>query len=1154
MMTFLRRALTTILFSLIVAGNVHAARHESSFTSCFIQVLNRLLGRVQAQSAKLAPNIEKRHVYFDSLDELFGAFSNGLVPDLNQPSQREAFELYRRLRFGDPNAYLNATTTEEIAEEINQHPELKKEPFREYQLMTVNRIYPVTSELKSFIDSQLVSAGQVRSNLFQVEANSGYWKKVFQYQEPEVSTVRKLRPHATEEEKSAYRQEIKKIKEQAKQDWERFLDKRIAPAERAFLNDSGVSAQQRARRLYGILKEEQSRMSADKRDIRPISQSIIDLIHTLGYSDPLIAQQLKSADGLERLEAYRKILDQRDAFAMELGFDQHFQQVLHDLGTPVAITTPSGIESEKSLAETLKKLRDSVLTAAQVSSAQTGDSTIRTVRHLSLIESPYRTCLGGSDCSSRSYLTRALDPNYHYFTITNSKGESSGQMTVVLGEGRPMTLKGGSKRKVAFIDKVQNVPLNEIPLMIEAIRKSVKEKGYLLVIPNASGDHNGISNEAGTRAFMEKEVGRIADQRIYGFKPHPHSYSFPKGHSRAEDQLISKAVAPLVLSDGVQMIPGELKSDWRILEDQTPFKLSNLIQSSIDLKNSPKVEDKIRYIHSMVMLQEHGLESDPEFKTVITNWMQDNTQSLQLRKGALLDLWKSEPLGHLLQKFSPAEGLQILQNFLETPRYRDRIRIEKIAAAEFFVLARENKSVRQQLAELFYPQFRQVLHPMLFKILDANEIDNQQAKKLLNDLIAVVVEQDISQLASVLKATSYSSLKKWTEEELPAVVASLFPGEQSFSKAGLRMLYSQDDSLQNFGKKFIEKRPHLAQSRSSLAQLIRENWKESSLTNWVRSEKTDPIIKTEVVLSHFGLKTSLGEDRYEKIIQELPDRQMKMIQDRIKEKTHLGIFRNLSGARQLLDQATLESFNFVSLNFPKKGIQVELGSPQDEPGRGFGENLHEVVLTQPFEIQVTPVTQGQWLLVMGDNPASFKLSGPVHQIDGKSHVVFINRPVENVSWMEAQAYIERMNELDPEYQYRLPTEAEWEYAARAWNSAPYSYGGDPAELDQYGWFSKNSGGITQDVARLKPNAFGLYDMHGNVAEWVQDEWQRQLPEHSINPLVRHDGTYRVYRGGGAKHDPARLRSAQRNYMSPRQSSSYLGFRLVRVPRLARISH
>ena len=217
-----------------------------------------------------------------------------------------------------------------------------------------------------------------------------------------------------------------------------------------------------------------------------------------------------------------------------------------------------------------------------------------------------------------------------------------------------------------------------------------------------------------------------------------------------------------------------------------------------------------------------------------------------------------------------------------------------------------------------------------------------------------------------------------------------------------------------------------------------------------------------------------------------------------------------------------------------------MGSPADEPGRDESEIQHEVTLTQPFYMQATEVTQRQWRAVMGSDPSAFQSCGD-------------DCPVENVSWDHVQVFIAALNRLG-EGTYRLPSEAEWEYAARAGSTTAFANGeitvtdggGDP-NLDVMGWYFHNSGGTPHPVAGKQPNAWGLYDMHGNVAEWCQD-WIWAYPwEPVTDPTGPSSGSLRVTRGGHWIHYARYCRSAVRVGAYPFSPGDAVGFRLVALP-------
>jgi formylglycine-generating enzyme required for sulfatase activity len=207
-----------------------------------------------------------------------------------------------------------------------------------------------------------------------------------------------------------------------------------------------------------------------------------------------------------------------------------------------------------------------------------------------------------------------------------------------------------------------------------------------------------------------------------------------------------------------------------------------------------------------------------------------------------------------------------------------------------------------------------------------------------------------------------------------------------------------------------------------------------------------------------------------------------------------------------------------------------MGSPQNETDRNNDETQHQVTLSKDFEMMATEVTQAMWSSIVGSSPSRFK--------DPAS-------PVEQVSWNDiTNDFLPKLNDkLRSEgYTYRLPTEAEWEYAARGEKPGQFGIDGD---LKDFGWFTDNSGQKTNPVGKLKSNKYGLFDMHGNVWEWVQDA-KADYPSGAVtDPLVT-AGSNRVLRGGSWVNTSRFLRSAGRIDVGPDGRNSVVGFRLVRT--------
>lgn len=229
-------------------------------------------------------------------------------------------------------------------------------------------------------------------------------------------------------------------------------------------------------------------------------------------------------------------------------------------------------------------------------------------------------------------------------------------------------------------------------------------------------------------------------------------------------------------------------------------------------------------------------------------------------------------------------------------------------------------------------------------------------------------------------------------------------------------------------------------------------------------------------------------------------------------------------------------------------MRVGLGGSENDLYLAPGEQAHEVTLTQDFEIQLTPVTQFQWSVIMGTNPSMFLDSSQEVTISSVAAVrMSPNRPVDHISWADIQIFLTRLNKMDPHYQYQLPTEAQWAFAAHGDSKSFFSFGDNHDELVSYAWFAENSHKRTHDVASLKPNLHGLYDVHGNLWEWTKDWWDSLPPPlHSVDPQGPEFGIYRTLRGGAWGQSAPYLHTARRIFHIPTIQAGSFGFRLVRT--------
>ncbi len=226
-----------------------------------------------------------------------------------------------------------------------------------------------------------------------------------------------------------------------------------------------------------------------------------------------------------------------------------------------------------------------------------------------------------------------------------------------------------------------------------------------------------------------------------------------------------------------------------------------------------------------------------------------------------------------------------------------------------------------------------------------------------------------------------------------------------------------------------------------------------------------------------------------------------------------------------------------------------MGSPTNEVDRWVGEGPQTaVMISRGFWMGKFEVTQRDYKAVMGNNPSWFCA------INGFSEDP--SRPVEFVRWNDATNYCATLTvreraagRIPPNSVYRLPTAAEWEYACRGWTSTRFCFGDDPGytNLTNYGWYSDNSGGATHAVGQKLPNPWGLYDMHGNVAEWCHNWYATYRGGIELDPLGPSTGSYRVYRGGSWGNLASYCRSAFLSGYYQTDGGEFIGFRVVLSP-------
>ena len=489
-------------------------------------------------------------------EAFFEAMTKGMIL---KPHQEGLFGFYRTV-FGDSSTDVGKDL-EAVYRVLDKYPSLLDEQilFKEVHLNQIEKKYPVPDKLKTFTSSLLKSMGRTRANLFYTDTNLGFWKKI-------------LMPPLE--------------KETLNSKFKRRLDSLIPIELRNQLKETNAdNFSENTKLLFNALHKYEKwlvKRNKSQKQINKIRQALVDLIHSAPFFNASLVKSLKSDSGLDVLSALKKLFNLRDQLSMEFGFENHFIEVTQKYNSQ---PTRQDLSSDL-LTDTLRTFEEEIL---KLPFKEVKTSLVR-VRPLSIIESPFRSCLGGGDCSSQVYFEKALDPNFYYFTMTDEKHLSSGHVTIVLGEARDST---HTLVKTAFIDKIQNIDNKDLFVVLEAIRRSVEDKGFLLALPKSIGNANDLSITETTRSFVKTELLPLQDKDLRGFKPFKNDYDFSKGFSRSHQSLALSVLKPI---EDTEQGKFSLKHSYANIEAPKHLTIDVLTEDIMKLGESSYEKDLLQFI------------------------------------------------------------------------------------------------------------------------------------------------------------------------------------------------------------------------------------------------------------------------------------------------------------------------------------------------------------------------------------------------------------------------------------------------------------------------------------------------------------------------------------------------------------------------------
>ena len=548
------------------------------------------------------------------------SFAKGMTEGLSlRAEQHSLFELYKNNFYTHPEKGADRTL-KDVFLILENHPDLSKPLLREQILELPLKEKKKNHSLKTFTQSWTRLAGRTRNNLFQIEANLGFWITLLDFATPKTR-------HPQNHTKALNKESRRALKQKQKEDFIAYLNTTaLNEKTRHFIQDHSQSYWERAIVLFKALEGIKEQVGMTTGVIKKIEQAMADLVNTVGFGNESYKALLKNPDPEHSYRALRQMLNERELLAYDLGFEGHWIELKDTLSAKIEDIEPQ-----------LKQIRQDIENNPDHLIKKTE---ILRLRALSLQESPFRSCMGG-DCATEREFEKALDPNFLYFTLTDREHRSSGQVTVVLGNALNQE---GQTVKVALVDKIQGVPTYRIQAMLEGIRLSLKEIGYALGLPDVVTAT--FTNDSRIQDFLVSEF--LYRQSIHSdfktFIPYKHGLDFKSQFSGEGDKLdlweLNKWQA--FYRNEFQIKSGQIHQP----QTASPsLSLQALYAPILSLKDSRKEEEQIRFLDNLWTIspikEAHHL-SDRYVRKHIRSVLEDREFSFQVRKRAFLVLIQFE--------------------------------------------------------------------------------------------------------------------------------------------------------------------------------------------------------------------------------------------------------------------------------------------------------------------------------------------------------------------------------------------------------------------------------------------------------------------------------------------------------------------------------